>query len=467
MFHLWLAAHIPPSEDELYYWNWAQHLQWSYYDHPLAVAYLIRLSTSIFGNGIFAIRFFACIMSTAVFFGLGYLTQRKQILGYLVLTPIFFLGSILMTPDIPLIFFWTCYVIWLVHVNRAFTAWEGDPVSRVYRSSPISLFQWAIGGALLGLGCLGKYSMVLAIPCTFLVLASRYRLKAWLGGFLFHLLVAFVFCLPILVYNIQNDFVSFRFQWTHAMAGWDFSFYRFLLFLSSQVLLLGALPFFLLPWCLVKGRELRQDYRLQVCFYFFVFPLLFFLFQALKGKSEANWPLVAYISFWPLAQYLVDDSSFKRFKTAGRALLGLAFATPVLCTALILLHAWVPFKMLSVHRDRLAKLKAQSELSERIAADVAAMPGHPPFFAASYQWTSYFRYRGLQTDQLYPEGRQSNFTAVKPREVCRENSALVFQSAWQPPPLLKCFPHLDIVGNYPVMIRGQESGRYLLVKYTR
>ena len=48
--HLIFAAFLPPMEDELYYWAWAQSLQKSYYDHPPMVAYLIRASTAVWGN---------------------------------------------------------------------------------------------------------------------------------------------------------------------------------------------------------------------------------------------------------------------------------------------------------------------------------------------------------------------------------------------------------------------------------
>lgn len=61
LFHFWLSAHLPPSEDELYYWAWAKDLHWSYFDHPPMVAYLIALSTKIFGDNLFGIRFFACL----------------------------------------------------------------------------------------------------------------------------------------------------------------------------------------------------------------------------------------------------------------------------------------------------------------------------------------------------------------------------------------------------------------------
>ncbi len=60
--HFWLSGYLPPAEDELYYWAWAKNLQWSYFDHPPMVAWLISFSTKIFGDNLFGIRFFACVL---------------------------------------------------------------------------------------------------------------------------------------------------------------------------------------------------------------------------------------------------------------------------------------------------------------------------------------------------------------------------------------------------------------------
>ena len=45
-----------PTADEAYYWLWGQHLDWSYYDHPPLATWLDRLSQSVFGWNLFALR---------------------------------------------------------------------------------------------------------------------------------------------------------------------------------------------------------------------------------------------------------------------------------------------------------------------------------------------------------------------------------------------------------------------------
>jgi len=50
IIRLALAAFIPLLPDETYYWEWSRHIAAGYFDHPPAVALLIRSGTAIFGQ---------------------------------------------------------------------------------------------------------------------------------------------------------------------------------------------------------------------------------------------------------------------------------------------------------------------------------------------------------------------------------------------------------------------------------
>ena len=53
------AAQLIP--DEAYYWNYAQHMDLSFFDHPPMVAWLIWLGTGLFGDNEFGVRVGAVI----------------------------------------------------------------------------------------------------------------------------------------------------------------------------------------------------------------------------------------------------------------------------------------------------------------------------------------------------------------------------------------------------------------------
>jgi hypothetical protein len=38
------------AEDEAYYWVWSQHLAWGFFDHPPAIAAIIRMGTAVLGG---------------------------------------------------------------------------------------------------------------------------------------------------------------------------------------------------------------------------------------------------------------------------------------------------------------------------------------------------------------------------------------------------------------------------------
>ncbi|MGL4420487.1 MAG: glycosyltransferase family 39 protein, partial [Gemmataceae bacterium] len=103
--YLGLAALVPYADDELYYWCWQERLQLSYYDHPVMTALMIRGSVSLFGDTLFAIRVPACL---ATLFTLGtiiYLSDFRRLLPWILLTPLFSIGAVIITPDTPLLLF--------------------------------------------------------------------------------------------------------------------------------------------------------------------------------------------------------------------------------------------------------------------------------------------------------------------------------------------------------------------------
>src|SRR5262249_24188378 len=100
---LGLSVLLPPMPDELYYWCWAKEPQLSYYDHPPLTAYLIGVSTYVFGDNLFAIRLPACLCMFGVLLLMARLTEPLWPLAFLLLTPLCLYGGILMTPDAPLV----------------------------------------------------------------------------------------------------------------------------------------------------------------------------------------------------------------------------------------------------------------------------------------------------------------------------------------------------------------------------
>jgi len=423
------------------------------------VAWWIRASTFVFGNSILAIRLPALLTHFIIFYELGLLSPQKKVLFLLLLTPLSLFGALLMTPDIPFLFFWFFYFKWTLKCDETLATWSGDPVSRVYQPQPLSLWDWGKGGIWLGLGLLSKYTMALAPFCSLLVFFTKYRFRSWMRGFLLHSVLAGLFFLPVVLFNVRNDWAPFWFQWNHQKLPVQSSFV--FTFLGNQILILGALPFLLIPWILLSFRTLSRVPTFRVSTIFFLVPMAFFLFKSTHHFLEANWALAAYLSFWILAAYFFDLCSIRALKWFT---LALGFVVPIAVSLLLSIHLIRPLPFLKIHQDRLGKMKAQKDLVLSLRNSLGDRVQFP-FFLPTYQWTAYFNYWvSPQSHQLIQTGRPSHFT-LNPKDPCQFSEIYFFKSSgMELPASLSCFKKVEKIGDHSLVVRGVELEKFDLLE---
>lgn len=104
-----LAAGLPLTADEAYYWLWSKHLAGGYYDHPPAVAFVIRADTMLAGDSELGVRLVSVLlalpMTWAVFRTAEMLFGRHVAALaaiFLNLTLMVAAGTLIVTPDAPL-----------------------------------------------------------------------------------------------------------------------------------------------------------------------------------------------------------------------------------------------------------------------------------------------------------------------------------------------------------------------------
>ena len=475
--YLALAAVVPPADDELYYWCWSQRLQWSYYDHPAMTAYMIRAATSVFGDTLFALRLPAVVSTLTVLAVIGYLTRPRDLLPFVVATPLFTLGAVLVTPDTPLLMFWALYVAWLVAVHQRmggqpnppapFPKREGGELPEPLPSQGrgwggVGSGLWLLGGVLLGCGILGKYTTGLAVVAGFLSFALAAPWRRWLVGYAAHLAVAFVVALPILIHNVRHDFAPLLYQWRHSMSSPEPGLQPFAEFAGIQLLLFGFLPFGILVWTVRQFHLLRENPRLRVCACLFAFPFAFFLFKATRGHLEGNWALACYIAVWPLAATWYESV---RHSASWRRLTVAAFAVPVAATAIAAVHLVWPIELLSPGADRITRQTSKLELAREVAAKLPECGEPAPVFATNYQWTAMLRFAEIDARQAAGFGRPSHFTQI-PERPTDHDRVYVFADGFLPPEYVPGFVP-RIVGRFPLVVRGQEVAVMWLLEYAR
>ncbi|MDJ0530632.1 MAG: glycosyltransferase family 39 protein, partial [Microcystis sp. M53600_WE12] len=219
LFRIIIALGLYPGYDEAYYYVYSHNLDWSYFDHPPIVAISTGFGTWITGLvNQFTIRFGTLLLYTGSLC-LLYLTALKlfslpvarMTLAIATLIPIYgIVFGILSQPDSPLIFFWSLTVY--------LAAQEFWPIrEKNYHPS----YRLAYIGLAVGLAVLSKYhGFILGFGLVLFCLTTpRYWpvfRSPWLGlGFILFLITL----LPIIYWNINHDWISFRFHLEDRFSG--------------------------------------------------------------------------------------------------------------------------------------------------------------------------------------------------------------------------------------------------------
>ena len=206
-----LAAWMELGNDEVYYWTYALYPDWSHFDHPPMVGWMIQLfSLNLLFDSEFFIRLSSVVFMTAdtyIIFRIGKDIKNAQTglyaaLLYTASIYAFVITGIFILPDTPLMLFWLL-AFWM-----AIKYFGNEMVLRQAQRPSYLLFF----GLFAGLAMLSKYSGVFLWVGMglYILVFNRKQLK---NPYLyFALLVSAICCVPILYWNIQNDFVSFGFH---------------------------------------------------------------------------------------------------------------------------------------------------------------------------------------------------------------------------------------------------------------
>lgn len=330
MFRLWYIASgaLDLAPDEAHYWEWSRRLDWSYYSKGPMVAYLIAAFTRLGSSTDFFVRLPAVLLSLATGI-LMYLlarellaSQRAAFLTVLACSanPLYSAGSILMTIDAPMMFFWTL---------AAYSLW------RAVRSSPSAagLRWWSVFAVALGCGVLSKYTMLLIVPCVgaYLLIAPRARPCLKTPAPYLALGVAFTICTPILVWNFSHEWVSLRHVGALtglAPPGFDeeahFTVKTFLEFSGSQLAVVSPVLFVAAVVAMIDSGRLGIRARRDEHLFLFLLsapPFFFFLLWSVYEKVEGNWAAPAYVTATVALAALWD----KQLARGRHAAMGIAF----------------------------------------------------------------------------------------------------------------------------------------------
>jgi 4-amino-4-deoxy-L-arabinose transferase-like glycosyltransferase len=380
------AAALPLSADEAYYWLWSKRLAAGYYDHPPAIAFLIRAGTSLFGDDSLGVRFGSLVLSIAAGgfvwrAGAAILDDEKSAaLGCLLfnLTPMAAIETMAATPDAPLIAASAAFLYALAKLDRSADGrW------------------WLAAGAAGGLALLSKYTgFFLGLGALAWLLTARGRpwwRSPWLyvGG-----LVALIIFAPNLVWNAIHGWETFAFQFGRIGRG-GLTLRYIVEFAGAQLLL--ASPFVLV--CAVIAL-IGAPRRLTMVIALILPAALVFAAHALFDRVQGNWPCFLYPAL-AVAAALAASPTKREPSGFARWSLRLAIPTAVGLLALIYLQAF--FDVIPLGRaDPTTRLLAYG--FSDVVRDLDARPDRPAAVLTSdYETTAWLAFYGhfpvIQVDE--------------------------------------------------------------------
>ena len=349
-------------DDEAYYWVYSRFPEWGYFDHPPMIAVLIRAGYGLFQNEL-GLRLFIILMSTATLWMIWLLLEKKNNKLFYAITSSMFLlqiGGIIAVPDLPLLFFIALYFITL----KRFIA----------KSSQVN-------GILLGLVIAAmmysKYHGLLIILFTLMALPKLFTRPATYTA----AIIATALYMPHILWQVRHGLPSVQYHLFERNAS-TYQFEFTLQYITGQVILAGPLIGWLILYAAFNQKPANELEKVLKWTTLGIFIL--FLVATLKGRSEANWTVPAFIGLIILAhQFLTDHPEKQKW----------------------IYRLWIPsiliiiivriYMMLDIHPQRWLKKDEFHKIAEWAKDIRDSAKGRPVVFANSYQRASqYWFYTG-------------------------------------------------------------------------
>lgn len=403
-----LAASIPLFPDETYYWDWSRNLAAGYFDHPPAIALLIRAGTTLLGTTALGVRLGAILAGAVASLAIVVTSWRlgsdatsptstnaPAVLDdpgvraalLMLLIPGALVGFVLATPDAPLL---AAIALTLAALERAIAC---PP------RSTATLGWWAAAGVALGIAFCSKYTSVLVPFGVFVALLSRRDLRVRLAepGPYVAAVIALVILTPTLMWNAAHGWISFAFQLHHGLGHTHGSALgRELTMIAGQLGLISPIVAVLAAVAVASALRNMSDPRRFLLAVTATTILAFFAVSALRRPVEANWPIPALVAALPLLATTRLTVSGRRWLIAGMAL-------GAVCILVVAAQATTRLIRVSPRRDPISKAFGWSGLARSVQNAESLAHGCSAVWIAAdrYQDASELAYNMPDTPRVF------------------------------------------------------------------
>ena len=302
------ALYVSPIElsvDEAQYWDWSHSIEFGYFTKPPMIAWVIALSTKIFGNEEWVVRLCSPLIHLSISlilwatsqFAFGGKAGKLAALIW-IFTPAASLGSFIISTDTPLLLFWSFsifFIFKLFHNETHIIA--------------------ILAGISIGLAFLSKYAALYFIIFLIMWWLIYDRNKNLSITYIFILLVTSMLVASGNIYwNYVNEFVTVNHTVSNAnLTEIEFNLTNVISFLSSQLLVFG--PIFLLLYMFLVFDCFLQKGKLSLLALLSLPIILLITIQSFLKISNPNWAISAYIGATIIlsAYVIIKNHKFLRF----------------------------------------------------------------------------------------------------------------------------------------------------------
>ena len=339
-----LASTTELTNDEAYYWTYAQHLQWSYFDHPPMIALMIRLSTfNLLQQHEFFLRLgpmLCSAISTYLIYLIGKHLKNSQTgffsaLLFIASPYCSLIAGCLLIPDAPALMFWLWSVLLMIRI-----------IMRSQQGHRLAMILLTLGFAI---GC-SIFSKVSGVFLWFgfglyIVLYQRNLLR---NPFLYlSVFITLIFIGCIVYWNYNNQFITYTYHSSRVSffgsLQWD-SFFRELF---GEIGYNNPIIFFLIISAIVGSRRNMQfiGSQQQQLVFSLSFPLiLIVLFLSLFRDTLPHWNAPGYSTLIPFAAAWLQERNQTKSSSPIAIKFSLGLIALLLITSMLLIH-WLPVSL--------------------------------------------------------------------------------------------------------------------------
>ncbi len=359
---LGLSLLYPLSADEAHYALYALHLDLSYFDHPPLIGWL-QAVVLLFNDSDWALRLLPNLLNLISAIGLILLCHAlfgpniKIILWTVFLYQINLLVILISTGFIP-----ESLLVTLSIYTALVTVRLAEQPTRN---------KWLLLGALLGLLGLSKYTAILIAVGVGMYLTKK-SIRWWRSmDFYWALTLALIIISPVLVWNFQNDFISFGFQLEHGKVGaggidWQ-------AFLQNQIIqmILYSPLVFSATW-LMAVRAFRHNTTSEQLLSMLSLPtLLVFAYSSAKGGHYLpHWTAVPMVLCLPQLAYWMVNKWTSQWRLLFVA--NLSYSIVGLCLLVAAFAGQLPQRANQIIFADVHGWKETATLSKKLAKNFAA-----------------------------------------------------------------------------------------------